>query len=721
MSTQPTGNDTIERRDDAEGKPKPGMASAKFWRAEIDGAKKREDRWRKRARKVVDRYADERDDRTDGDERRANILWSNTEVLKSALFQGLDQPDVRRRFPGSTPDDRAARTAALILERSASYCQDLYNSDAPFEAAVEDMVLPARGQVWVDYDAQIDGDVITNQETRFAYVYWEDYLCSAGRTEQQVWWRARRHYYSRDELDEYFPEHADKVPLNAISETQASAKGKPDIDDTFKRAQVWEIWDKTKRERVWYAEDYDWLLKKEPDPLKLSDFFPCPEPLYGHRTNRSLIPSPEYLFYQDQALELDEIATRLYRMIRNLKRRGIYDASSEGPDNQLSQLARAGDDQFLPYKGFAALMEKGGLKGVFQSEDLSPLIQVIEGLSAREQMLLAKIYDITGISDIIRGSSNPNETATAQRIKGQFGSLRLVKRQKRVKEFVKSALRIKMEIIAEHFTRETLSEMSGIMLPTQMEIDQAKAQLGAMAQQAQQGMPVNEDMQEQLQAIVNAVAWEDIEKILRSDKRRGYRIDVETDATAKLESDEQKQSRLEFVTSMQGMLERSIPAIMQMPELAPLVKEMTMFGLRAFKIGRTLEETFDDAFDQITKKAMAAAQQPQQEQVDPRIAAEAKYTEAKTQATMVKAQTDAAVKQQKSQYDAFEAQQKAQTRIAETQIKQAAAERQAQADANVAAIDQATAETRRQGAVADLQAKTAKLQQAYMPEQTRPM
>ena len=246
MSTALEGSDTIERRKDAEGKDKPGLISAKFWKAEIDGAKKREERWRKRANKVLARYTDEREERLDGDERRANILWSNTEVLKSALFQGMDQPDVRRRFPGGGQDDRAARTAALILERAASYCQDLYNSDAPFEAAVEDMVLPARGQVWIDYDAQVDGDVIAAQEVKFTYVYWEDYLCSAGRTEQKVWWRARKHYYSKDELDEYFPEHADKVPLNAVSDIQ-SGKDKPDLDDTFKRSSVWEIWDKTKR------------------------------------------------------------------------------------------------------------------------------------------------------------------------------------------------------------------------------------------------------------------------------------------------------------------------------------------------------------------------------------------------------------------------------------------------------------------------------------------
>jgi len=707
---QTTG--TVEHRADAEGKSTPEAVSSKFWQQEIEGAKKREDKWRKRARKVLNRYKDERDDRRDGDERRANILWSNTEVLKSALFQGLDKPDVRRRFPGSGQNDRASRTAALVLERAASYSHDVYDADSPFEAAVEDMVLPARGTVWVEYDAQVDGDAISHQEVRHVYVYWEDYLCSAGRTEAMVWWRARRHYYSRDELNRYFPDHGEKIPLNAVSETWSDAKGKPQLDDTFKRACVWEIWDKTKRERIWFAEDYDWLLKVEPDPLKLSDFFPCPPPLYGHRTNDSLIPTPEYLFYQDQALELDEIATRLHRMVGNLKRRGVYDASMEGADNQLSQLARAGDNVFLPYKGFAALMEKGGLRGVFQSEDLAPIVAVIQGLSDREQRLLAKIYDITGISDILRGSSNANETATAQNIKAQFGSLRLVRRQKRVKDFVKAALRIQLEIIAEHFTRETLAEMTGVAMPLQMEVMQARQQIEMLAQQEQQGVPVPPEMRADLEATAKAVAWEDVEAILRSDKRRGYSVDIETDATAKMENDEQKAARIEFVTSMFGMLERVVPAIMTQPALAPLAKELTMFGARTFKIGRALEDTFDDAFDQMAKQAQAMAQQAQGQgpPPDPKAEAEAEHIKAKTQAVLAQAETDKAERTQAMQFDAFEQQRKTQ----EAAMKQAA-------DARKANTDAAIADTKRKTAEVGLAASMVKLEQAAMPPAVGPM
>jgi hypothetical protein len=42
------------------------------------------------------------------------------------------------------------------------------------------------------------------------------------------------------------------------------------------------------------------------------------------------------------------------------------------------------------------------------------------------------IYEVTGISDIVRGQGNAQETATAQEIKSQWGSLRIRKLQKQI-------------------------------------------------------------------------------------------------------------------------------------------------------------------------------------------------------------------------------------------------------------------------------------------------
>lgn len=640
-----------------EAKPPKGD-SAKRWLAELTASEKRERTWRKRGKAVVDRYRDERERETDLGVRRTNILWSNTEILRAVLFQNVGNPDVRRRFPKKGKDEKAARRAALVIERALSFSTDDYDVKSQIECVVEDHLLPGRGQAWIVYDADVvedepespeDGDSedddgpqpidIANQTVRLEHVYWEDYRTSAGRKEKDIWWKARRHQYTRSELKSYFPEHAEFIPLGA--ELPDCPKDSEN-DESFKRANVWEIWDKSKRERVYVAEEYQIILKKDEDPYKLKQFFPCPSALYGVKTTSSLTPIPEYTLYQDQCEELDRITTRLNRLIEALKRRGVYDASVEGADNQLSALMMADDNEFLPYRGFSALAEKGGLKGVFASEDLAPIMAAVQGLYEQRSNLIQTIYEVTGISDVIRGSSNPNETATAQRIKGQFGSLRVTTRQARVQEFVRDAYRLKAEIIAEHYTRENLIEMTGIDMPLQSEIDAAKQQLQAYQaaqqqfqqaqQQAKQAGPQAQAMPSQpppqippevlegLQNTVKQVAWEDIESILRSDKRRGYKVDIETDDTAQFDEQAEKESRVEFLNTMQPVMQNALMMTQQAPELLPLAKETVLFTVRAFKAGRSLEEAFEDAFDQMASRPPTPPK-PDPEEIKAQIAA----------------------------------------------------------------------------------------------------
>jgi hypothetical protein len=686
----------------AEGKAAPKGESAKFWLSELSAADKREKKWRDRGRKVIDRYRDERD-KDQSCDRRTNILWSNTELLKGVLFQTVGAPDVRRRFPKKGKDERAARTAALVLERSLTYCKDAYDLDCQVEAAVEDHLLPGRGILWTVYDADLeyaepsdDKEVegspddepeatgVADQQVKSEHVYWEDYRTSAGRKEADIWWKARRHQYTRDELKKYFPEHADAVPLNA--EVLDAPKTNKEDEDTFKRANVWEIWDRTKKERVFIAEEYGFILKRDDDPYKLKDFYPCPPALYSVKTTSSLTPIPEYTLYQDQCEELDQITTRLNRMIDALKRRGVYDAGLDGADKQLGQLADAGDNEFLPFRNFAGLMEKGGLKSAFQSEDLGPIITVVQGLYEQRATLIQTIYEVTGLSDIFRGASDPNETATAQRIKGQVGGMRIEKRKTRVQNFIRDAFRLKAEIIAEHFTREKLIEMTGIDMPLKAEIDQAKQSLAALQQMQQQQAQMAQQMAQQAgqqapaanpqgqpqpgmaptgmqmppppmpspeqieawQQTAKAVAWEDVASILRSDQRRGYKVDIETADTNRLDDQEEKQSRIEFMTTMQGMVEKSIPMMMQVPELIPLMKENALFVAKAFKAGRTQEEAFEEAFDQLLNKARQAAQAgPPQ---DPKAQAEAEKIKADLAITQQKAELDAKKQAQEMQF-----------------------------------------------------------------------
>lgn len=616
---------------------KPEARRSKPWLDRIDRAIKREKSWRDRGKKVVQRFRDERSRRESGVTSRINILWSNTEVLKAALYSRTAIPDVRRRFPDANGGDPLARTAAEVIERALSYCNDAYDVDAPVEAALADALLPGRGVVWVVYEPEIVGDdenaSIGEQTLREEYVYWEDYVEGYARQPDQVPWKARRHTPSLAAFKKRFPDakeepDADFALIDASGSSEEAAE-----EDKF--VELWEVWDKSTKERIYVARGFLDEVQRDEDPLHLSGFFPTVRPLYSVTTTDRLIPEPEYCLYQDQAEELDRVAERIRSLTEQLKWKGIYDGSIDG-ENILATLAGAADGDFIPYPNWNQLKEKGGIEAAVGFWPIDRIVAALQQLYPRAQQLIQEIYQITGISDIIRGATDPNETLGAQKLKSQFGSMRMQKRQRDVQRFIRDLFRIKAEIIAEHFTQETLAAITSIDMPTaeeQMELkakvamaEQAKAMMGhnggppmdeespdaAMAsetsgmpgmgtappaQAVAPAMPEIPEVSEEVIARAEGPNWDDLMDLLRSDKMRGYRIDIETDSTIFVDAEAEKQSRIELITAIGGMLQQAMGMIAASPGTIPLVRELVLFGVRSFKPGRALEEAFEDAFD----------------------------------------------------------------------------------------------------------------------------
>ena len=606
-----------ETRDDVERDPQ----SSAYWQAEIEAALVREKTWRERAEKIVKRYRDERPENSD--QSRLNILWANTEVMKSSVYAQPAKPDVRRRFSDAKAQKDIARTAAEVQERALTYCSDEYDFDSEMQRAVEEMLLPGRGTVWAVYDADVDGDSIGEQQARMEHVYWMDFIHGQARCWRQVPWVARRHLMTRDELVAEFGEDGSKLPLNHKVEGCDEKNGE---SDSFKRAEVWEVWDKSKKERLYVVLEHANILKVTPDPYKLKHFFPCPKPLYSVTTTSSLIPVPEFTLYQDLANELDIIQTRIRKLTEALKRRGVYDATADD-QHSLANLPMANDNVFLPWKGAPDALAGGGLANVFMAEDLRPAIAVLQGLYQQRALLVQSIYEVTGISDIVRGSTDPNETKGAQQLKAQFGSMRMQSRQKGVQSFIRQCFEIKAEIVAEHFTIENLEAITQMGLPRQQEIEQQIQQLVSQAEQkatqvfAQlQGQPVPDEarqqimqaaqqVQGQIDKLQAQVTWEKVMEILQSDQRRGYSIDIETDSTVFTDAQEEKQSAIEFVEAFFGGLQKAGGIIQAAPQMMAPAKEVILMALRKFKAGRAVEQVIEDAFENL---AQNPPQPPQQ-------------------------------------------------------------------------------------------------------------
>jgi hypothetical protein len=575
---------------------KPKTDQARKWLSELKLSKKEDEKWSERAKKIVRRYRDERTGWADNT-KRYNILWSNIQTMLPALYGKTPRADVQRRFKDQDP---IGRTAAQILERALQYEIDHYGDfDASIKNAVLDRLLPGRGVVWVRFEtkerdeAYADPEVLEegNEEvtdsqpevpnsqyecTPVDYVFWEDFRCSPARTWDEVTWVARRVYMTQKDGIERFGEDFKDVPLThepiGLDELKNQQIEVSDMGD-MKKAQVWEIWVKPTKTVFWVAEGCQNTLDEKEDPYGLDSFWPIPRPLYATQTTDTLVPVPDFAQYQDQAQELDNLTNRIAMLVEAVKVVGVYDASQKGVERMLSEGV---NNTLIPVDNWAAFSEKGGIKGVVDFLPLEMVLTALNECYASREQAKQVIYEITGLSDIIRGASVASETATAQQIKSQYASLRLKRLQTDVAQFASEVLRIKAQMMADLYSPQNLIEMSGIM--------------------------GTQDAQFAEQAI----------QLLKQEPSRSFRIEVASDSLVEMDEQTEKESRMEFLNAAGGFLQQALPAAQQAPELMPLLAEMLLYGVRAFKGGRQMEAAFDTAMAQMT-----APKEPQQPPPDP--------------------------------------------------------------------------------------------------------
>lgn len=581
-------------------------AVSRFWQVQLHLSELECKDWWQEADAIIERYkAGKSAVAKVKSQRRVNILYSNTETLRAAVYAKPAKPDVRQRFASKNP---VASQGAEVLERALTYTVDTIAHDAAMKATVRDTLLPGAGVAWVEYEPRMTQqmvadpmtgllmpqEVIADQKLRDVHIYFKDFLWSPARAWPDVWWIARRLRMTRDDLKANGFADADTVPLNWSPNT---GDNKKDAPDEVRRAEVFEIWDKSRRQRVYIVKGHPKALRVDPDPLGLEDFWPTPGLLVFGDTNESLIPVPEFRLYADLADDLDETQSRISVLTKALKRRGVRDASIE----ELSRLAKAQDNEFIPVKNFQQFAQKGGLDGAFQTEDIKVLGEVLIGLYQAQDMLESKIDKLTGVADIMRGEGDSGETATQSRIKAQFGGLRLKDRQKTVQSYLKALTRIKAELIAEHFEPHVLMSM------TQIEIG------------------------------------DEVMQMLRDDKLRCYAVDIETDSTVFEDSEGEKEARVEVTGAVTSLLQQSLPMMQAAPEMGELIFESISLLLKTMKGGRALEDVVDRAREAMTQRMQMQMQQAQQPQSDPKLEVE----QVKAEAAMQKAQAD----QQKTAMD----------------------------------------------------------------------
>lgn len=522
---------------------------------------------------------------------KQNIFWSSIETLKPFIYFKAPTPYIQRKDKKQNP---VLDCACAMLEKALNWDLESFDFDGVVKYARNDFLLSGLGLVYEKLnpkfekvqvpteDGFIEQDVLQEVKVETQYFDPKKFICDCSNVKvwEDVDWVAQIIDMTKQDVVDQFGKEIKDLLFNPANREEVEK------DSSTK---VYKIWDKREKKILYLSNEVkDRFLREDSDVLNIEGFYPFPKPVFATLANNGVIPTPDYSEIKCLLDELDGVNSRMKLTMQALKVSGAYDSSFPELANILSK-----DVALVSVSDFAKLREKGGLSGCVDFMPIEQYIRALETLAERRQMLVNSIYEITGVSDIMRGNSDPNETATAVTKKTNFGTLRNQDRQNDFQRFLTDLLKIKAEIICEQMPAEQLMQFSD-----------------------------SQDTQIVMMAI----------ELLKTEKLRNLTLGVETDVS--FTQSEEMAKTTEAVKMIHEFVTQSFQAISMQPALLGLYKQMVESLVVTLPSARQFSAAIDETFRQIEQNLA----QPDQEQPDPDLI--------RAQAEVQKNQNELLVKQE---------------------------------------------------------------------------
>lgn len=643
-------------------------------------------------------------------DREFQLFWSNMQVMGPATYARPPKPVVTPKFADRRP---VYRVASEFLERCASVSFDLSDINSVMLQVRDDLNIAARGAPWVRYESKADADGPT-EAICIEHVDRRDFLHEPARKWAEVDWVAKRSWLTRREMRKRFRKTSGDAYQTADFSVQSEDRERGAASHASK-AGVWEIWCKSEKRVIWVAPGCEKLLDDDKPHLSVSGFFPCPQPAYATVQRRSLIPIPDVLFYQDQLDEISDLTARIHALGRALQVKGFYQGGGEiGEAIETAMAVEDPGKMLVPVSSMAAF-GGGGEPIMWLPVDM--IAQTILSCVELRRQLIDDVYQIIGLSDIQRGSTEAQETLGAQQLKNQNGSARVRDKQNELVRVARDLVRIASEVMVDQFDRKTLIDMAQMDIPTDSEqkkqVEDLKRQAKeAFESQMQQAMANPEaaqmppeaqqqavqQLQQQIMAeigpqidtIEKTPTIDEVMEFLKDNKLRPFVLDIETDSTVFPDEMAEKQSRAEFLGAFSTAAAAITPLLAAGAPGAKLAGGMIKFALGPYRVGRELEGMVDDFVDAAPQmaEAMAGGQDDGGLAEAQKALADAEML--KAQAQQAKVEADMQGKMQDLQLKTAQAQMKAQDDQRKGEIE--VAKVRAQLDETKAKIEKVYAE-----------------------------
>jgi hypothetical protein len=274
------------------------------------------------------------------------------------------------------------------------------------------------------------------------------------------------------------------------------------------------------------------------------------------------IPKPDYSFIE----ELDEEIQRLYKrskvLTEQVKPFSFHDASIV----ELESMSEVRDGDSVPVTDLQARFgDSADLRRLILFHPMQEKVAALAEVTKQLQMKRQHVDDILGISDILRGSANPQDGQETQKIKERWAGIRLRPKQVAVQHMIRGLFRIMSELTVEHVTRENLAGMTQVMIT------------------------------------------DEVYALLQDDVGRMFAVDIETDSTIAKDEMADRQARTELLQAITQYVQVVAPAMNQNMIPATLGREILQVATDPYK-------RFSKGLDDVISNMEQTQQQLQKQQ-----------------------------------------------------------------------------------------------------------
>lgn len=654
----------VEPPDDVNVPEDSDKPSIKFW---IDALKASEDasrEYRKIGRRAWEEFTSQR--KYDRKNTGYPAFWSAISTMQPAIYSQTPKPASKRVF--TDRKDSVARVAAMCLDRLSTNLVKNSRFDGTHFATRDDFLMTGRATNRVIFESKIGEkptkvrfvpvpapapapeqmdpglppmpppppqmmlvDNYGNQPNPEAPLLQDeegfyqdgteesiDYVCAEliptyfydldhnpnARNSGEVSWISFRAAMSKREVKaKWGAEVAEKLTYTPMTRgDEKNERRKKEVkDSSVLYADIREVWDRDSKKVMWICPEYtDDFVHIEDDPYELLNFFPCPDFIFGTVGPDDLYPVPA--FYQLEGLigQIHQCFARLKGAIKATKRKAAVDGSIP----ELKELAEDTDEgDFLVINKLMQLLGEGGLEKVIKFFPVKEFANAAVELSSALQLFEQKVYELFGIPDILRGVTDPEETLGAQQLKGHFTSVRFSAIQRDYQRLVRDGIELMCDLALKKYPERKIQEICGVafMKP--------------------------EDQQ----------VWPQVYQLLKNDKDRQVRIDIETDSTITMNENADIEQRNYLAKTLFEGLGAVATASQANPAYAQASMQLLLYLVRGVRDGGQIEEQVEAAIEQ--------AMQPQQGEEDPTLQVEAqrnavKQMEIETNARLKMAQME---------------------------------------------------------------------------------